>query len=377
MFLRAGPAPGNFPGAGGKRNVYFGLAPKQLLRDSRTRKVMMPIRAYFASLFALFAATPAFAQNLEPGVYANDYDSEPRLTLSIQPGGGQIVLTSAYMRENAAWFAYGEYEGRAKPAGKNTWSVAWAKKKATAGNFPLPATTSLSYSSGQYTLTVSGKQLVLKAKSQADLVFQGMYNEPPYAGRDVLFVTENKESFIYVKRLSGGNVQFLSFTRKNPAFVPLKAGPWEVRLTRFLKAENAPRSGTGALVSFQEQSGTLSMHIDGERSPVSDAMLSVMRNGKPPVEYTGQDPVSSWTRKGRPSETAEVYGDFVLWKNAKNPEGVWLQIERAENLEQWKPLAGGGAFTWNQTSTDESKPEEGTLTLADKTQIQFASSPAQ
>lgn len=330
-------------------------------------------------LFLAALASPAFAEAPVPGIYstAND-DTAPTIFLTVLAGSAPMVLTTSHMRDNAQWFSYGEYEGSAKPAGKNAWSVTWTKKKATAGNFPLPAMTNLTFAGGVYTLSLPGKAVRLTQRSQADLAIQGMYNEPPFAGRDVLFASENRESFIYVKRLSGGNVQFLSFTRKSPAFVPLKAASWQVRLTRFLSAENAPRSGTGALVTLTEPGGAaLSIHIDGERSPESDATLSVTRAGKPPVEYTGMDPNYHWIRKGLPSETADVLGDFVFWKNAKNPDGVWLQLERSETQETWKPFAGGPALTFSTTVVDESKPEEGTLTLPDKTTVQFTLTPEQ
>lgn len=339
------------------------------------RQVNMSIRIHAAVFLFLAAfASPAFGQAPVPGIYstAND-DTAPAIFLTVPAGSGPMVLTTSFFRENAVWLSYGEYEGSAKPAGKNAWTVVWTKKKATAGNFPLPATTNLTFAAGSYTLRLPGKQVHLTPRSQADLAILGMYNLPPFAGKDVMFASGDRESFLYVKRLPEGNVQFLSFTRKNPVFVPLKAVNWQVRLTRFLSEDQAPRNGTGALITLTEPNGaSLNIQVDGERSPESEATLSLTRDGKPPVEYQGMDPNYFWIRKGMPSETAFVLGDFVLWKNAKNPNGVWLQIERLEeDKETWTPFDGGPALTWTSSSPDDTEPAEGTLTLPDKTTVHF------
>jgi hypothetical protein len=303
-----------------------------------------------------------------PGLYVGSVEStNTSFHLTVPEGAGPMVLATAHQAEGAPWFSYGEYEGTARAQDKAS-IVAWRKVKSTPGNFPLPASTKLSFSGGQAVLALPGKSISLKKQTLQDLVFSGMYAEEPFARGDILFASAG-QSFICARRRPGGGVELIHFSKTEAPVVLILAG-WQTRLTRFLTLDpNAgPRDGVGPLVHAKNRS--FRIQFDGTRTPESDATLTVFREGKPLEEFTGNDLLHRWKRKDAPAETVESFGEFRRWTNAANPLGLWFKAEPGQDIENWIPVAGGQKLQWWNSSKDGG-PADSALILPDKSRIQF------
>lgn len=325
----------------------------------------MRLPAFVFILSALAGSVSAQA----PGIYAGGIEaSGTSFFLTVPEAPGPLVLAVSHLPQGANWSAFGEYEGRAKQQGQ-AWSVSWKKIKSTQGNFPVPASTTLTRSGDQLLLALPGRSVALKKQTLQQLIFSGMYSDEPFNNGDVLFVSAGGQ-YLCARRRPAGGAEIISFSRgQKPAVLTLAS--FQVRLTRFLKLdpEAGAREGTGLLM-YAKGRDAFRIHFDGMRTPASDAMLTVFREGKAPVEYSGTDHHNRWKRKGSPLEIVDSFGEFRRLANEANPLGLWFKAELKGDVEEWTAISGGQNLQWWISNKDT--PADGALILPDKTRIEFA-----